>query len=83
MANLKRCRFRAAAAIVVLGSAAAAYQLLGIVGVAVSGADDIGNLHAGWFPLRFFAAISAARISAGWVFALREKVTLPQKGEGI
>jgi len=83
MVDLKRLGYRGAAAAVVLGSAAATFQLLGMVGVAVSGADDIGNLHLAWFPLRAFAAISAARISTGWVFALREKITLPRKGEGI
>ena len=77
MAHLKRFGYRAIGITIGLVAAGLAYQLLGVVGVAVSNADTVRELHLGWFPLRAFAAITAARLSTGCVFSLSQKITLP------
>ena len=65
MINLKRFGYRATGIMIGLSAAGLAYHFLGVVGVALSDADTIRELHMGWFPLRIFAAVNAARISAG------------------
>lgn len=80
MINLKRLGYRATGVAIGLGAAGLAYHLLGVVGVAVSNADTIRELHVGWFPFRLFAAINAARFGSGCVFSLSQKITLPKKG---
>ena len=63
-----------------LSAAGLAYYFMAVLGVAVSTADTISELHIGWFPLRLFAAVSAARFSVGCVFSVSRKITLPRKG---
>gem|GEM_PF-2026622 len=63
-----------------LSAAALAYYFVAVLGVAVSNADTISELHIGWFPLMLFAAVNAARFSVGCVFRLSQKITLPGKG---
>ena len=73
MSDMKRFGYGAIGLILGLGSAVAAYQAVGLLGVTLSDANEIGDLHVAWLPLRAFAAISAARFSAGWVPGLRKK----------
>jgi hypothetical protein len=73
MSDLKRFGYGAVGLIIGLGSAVAAYQAAGLLGVAVSDATELGDLHVAWFPFRAFAAISAARFSASWMPRLRKK----------
>ena len=80
MVNLKQLGYRATGIMIGLGAAGLAYHLMGVVGVALSNADTIRELHVAWFPLRAFAAINAARFSVGCVFSLIQKLTLPRKG---
>ena len=72
MSDLKRIGYGAIGLIVGLGSAIAAYQAVGLLGVTLSDAKELGDLHVAWFPLRAFAAIGVARFSASWVPGLRE-----------
>ena len=53
--------------------AGAAYQLVGLIGVVMSGAETLDDLHVGWFPLRALVAIQVARASGGWVYRLRSR----------
>ena len=71
MSDLKRFGYGAIGLMVGLGSAVAAYQAVGLLGVTVSDANDLGDLHVAWFLLRAFAAIGVARFSASWVPGLR------------
>ena len=71
MSDLKRFGYGAIGLMVDLGSAVAAYQAVGLLGVTVSDANDLGDLHVAWFPLRAFAAIGVARFSASWAPGLR------------
>jgi len=80
MINLKQFGYRATGIMIGLSAAGLAYHFLGVVGVALSNADTIRELHVGWFPLRAFAAINAARFSVGCVFSVSQKITLPRKG---
>ena len=71
MSDLKRFGYGAIGLMVGLGSAVAAYQAVGLLGVTVSDAHDLGDLHVDWFPLRAFAVIGVARFSASWAPGLR------------
>ncbi len=73
MANVKRFGYWTTGIIFGLAAAGLAYHFLGVVGVAVSNADNIRDLHVAWFPLRAIAAISAARFTTGRMICLREK----------
>ena len=70
MSDLKRFGYGAIGLMVGLGSAVAAYQAVGLLGVTVSDANDLGDLHLAWFPIRAFAVIGVARFSASWVSGL-------------
>ena len=80
MINLKRFGYRATGIMIGLCAAGLAYHFVAVAGVAISDADTIRELHMGWFPLRLFAAVSAARFSVGCVFSLSQKITLPFSG---
>ena len=67
MSDTKRFGYGAIGLILGLGSAVAAYQAVGLLGVTLSDANEMGDLHVAWFPLRAFDAICAARFSASWV----------------
>ena len=51
--------------------AGAAYQMVGLIGLVISGAETVGNLHVGWFPLRALVAIQVAKATGGWVYRQR------------
>ena len=70
MSDLKRFGYGAIGLMVGLGSAVAAYQAVGLLGVTVSDANDLGDLHVAWFPIRAFAVIGVARFSDSWVSGL-------------
>ena len=72
MSDLKRFGYGAIGLMVGLGSAVAAYQAVGLLGVTVSDANDLGDLHVAWSLLRAFAAIAVVRFSASWVPGLRK-----------
>ena len=68
---LKHLCFLALGIAVGVTFAGAAYQMVGLIGVVISGAETVGDLHVGWFPLRALFAIQVARASGGWVYRLR------------
>ena len=51
MSDLKRFGYGAIGLMVGLDSAVASYQAVGLLGVTVSDANDLGDLHVAWFPL--------------------------------
>ena len=48
--------------------AGAAYQMVGLIGVVISGTETLGDLPLGWFPIRALVAYRVAREGAGWVY---------------
>ena len=50
--------------------AGAVYQIVGLIGVVISGAETLGDLHLGWFPIRALVAYRVARVGAGWVYGI-------------
>ena len=69
--SFKLFAFRLVGMVVGLGSASIAYQTVALIGVAVSNAETVGDLNVVWFPIRMLVAVSAARVSGGWVYGLR------------
>ena len=68
--SLKRLSLFTIGIVVGLGLAAAAYQAVALLGVAVTGAETVGELHIGWFLVRALVAYRVARVGAGRVYGL-------------
>ena len=71
MSDLKRFGYGAIGLMVGLGSAVAAHQSVGLLGVTVSDANDLGDLHVAVFPwsLRRYRRCA---IQCSWVPGLRK-----------
>ncbi len=67
---LKRLGFFTLGIVVGLSLAGVAYQTVALIGVTISGAETVSDLHAGWFPIKALVAYRVARITAGRVYEL-------------
>ena len=67
----KHLGFCAVSIVVGLGLAGIAYQIVSLIGVAVSDAETVGDLNLGWFPIRMLVAASVAKVIGGWLYRLR------------
>ena len=56
--------------IVGLSSAGVAFHVVSIIGIAISSADTVGELHIGWFPIRVLVALRMATASSGWAYGM-------------
>lgn len=70
MPQVKHLGFFTLGIIAGLGLAVVTYHTVGLVGVIVSSAETVADLHIGWFPIRALVAYRAARLGGGWVYAL-------------
>lgn len=68
MSRMKRFGHSAIGIVVGLGLAGVAYYMVSFIGVAVSGAETVGELPIGWFPIRALVAFRVASVSGGWVY---------------
>ena len=70
MLKLKRFSYGVVGIIVGLSLASAAYHIVSLIGVVVSSAETVGDLHASWFPIRVLVALGVAKVCGGWVYGL-------------
>ena len=70
VSRLKRFGYCAVGIIVGLTLAGVGYYLTSLVGVAVSGAETVEELHEGWVPIRVLVALRVAMFSGSWVYGL-------------
>lgn len=70
MSQLKRVGYCAVGIIVGLILAGVAYHIVSLIGIAMSGAETVQELHVGWFPIRVMIAFRVASLSGAWVYGL-------------
>ena len=67
MSGFKQFGYFSLGIIVGLGLAGVAYPIVSLIGVAVSGAETLGDLHVGWFPVKAWVSFRVATTSGSWV----------------
>ena len=70
MSRLKHYGYCAVGIIVGLSLAGVAYHIVSLVGIAISGAETVQELHVGWFPIRVLVALRVASLSGARVYGL-------------
>lgn len=53
-----------------LGLGSVSFYLVPLIGVAVSSAETVDELHGIWFPVRVLFALRVAPVSGGWIYGM-------------